>query len=152
MAFRGTRVVVEVGSSGNAFLESTGGPRLDFEPGPGTDVGTRTTGAGDAMELDAQGVVRCCCTRELDDFAVDEASGGNAGAVDEEAAARATRSSICREDCEDDRDEVAFLALSSRPAVIPAHSLPIEVGTSSGNCWRCCKHTVSDSIMDESVK
>lgn len=57
----------------------------------------------------------------------------------EEAAAaeRATRSNTCLDDCEDERDVVACFAFNTRPPVIPAHSVPVPVGTRSGNWFRC---------------
>lgn len=59
-ALRGTRELVDIGSSGNAARERLGGAAFVFAPGPGTDVG-RMTGAGDGAEAaaddDAHGVL-----------------------------------------------------------------------------------------------
>lgn len=52
---------------------------------------------------------------------------------DEEATARATRSRTCLDDCEDERDAVDCFAFRTRPPVMPAQSVPVPVGTSSGN-------------------
>ena len=156
----GTRVVLFVGSSGNADFESTAGPPFDLAPGPGTDVGARTTGAGDddaavPAPEDAHGVVRWGW-RKLDELLgpPDPWRGGNAFApgvpargagaeLDDaagaglDAAARATRSHSWREDWADERVAVECFALRTRPLVTPAHSEPVAVGTSSGNWLRC---------------
>lgn len=60
----------------------------------------------------------------------------------EEVAARATRSSNCPEDCEDDREAVVRFALRTRPVAIPAHSEPTAVGASDGNSFRRYKYGV----------
>ena len=158
----GRRAVLLVGSSGNADFENTAGPPFVRAPGPGTDVGARTTGAGDGMDApapapeEAHGVVRWGWRKELDEPAAPfdgPWSGGNAFAVGApargagaepgaglEAAARATRSQSWREDwAEAARVAVECFALRTRPLVTPAHSEPVAVGTSSGNWLRCCQ-------------
>ncbi|KAI9070029.1 hypothetical protein FKP32DRAFT_1670840, partial [Trametes sanguinea] len=113
----GTRGALVDGSSGNADLEKTAGPGFARAPGPGTEVGARTTGAAGTAGAppEAHGVTRCGWRNAV---AVDGpaaadacnggklfAAGGRPGAnevdgwdADVEAAARATRSKSWRED------------------------------------------------------
>ena len=60
MAALGTRGALLDGNSGNADFDSIAGVALLFAPGPGTEVGTRGTGAADeAVAVDeAHGVKR----------------------------------------------------------------------------------------------
>lgn len=145
----GTRAAEVLGNSGNAALDSAGvdGPRLRASDaaGPGTETGPRAiAGAGAA---DTHGVARCCWRNagEAEDEAAGckagKRSGGRAGGIDgddeDDAAARATRSQTWREDCKEVRAEVDCFACKTRPLVMPDHSVPMAVGTNSGNWPRC---------------
>lgn len=103
-------------------------------------MGTGVAAAAD----DAHGVFLCDCRNA--GFVVGgckggKRSGGRAGGIEEaeedEPAACATRSHSCLDDCAELRDAVECLAFRTRPLVTPAHCVPVEVGTSSGNCPRC---------------
>jgi len=124
----GTRAPEADGRSGNAAFERLGGGGAlpDRAAGPGTDIGPRTTGApldeevAAAADEPAQGVLRCPCPLGAGALGPGarggDPSGGKAGAADvgaeasglpdpgtglveDDAAARATRSRTCPEDC-----------------------------------------------------
>lgn len=72
------------------------------------------------LEGPARAGNRSTC-RELDDAEGGALAPGTVREVEDDAlAARATRSHTCREDCCEDRDTVACLALRTRPLAIPA--------------------------------
>lgn len=129
-AARETYALEVVGSSGNADFDREGAGRLTFAPGPGTEVGPRGAGFDEAV-AEAQGVFREPWRNGVvlaEGPAVCKAGkrscgccGVGDGEADDDAAACATRSHTCREDWEEARIDVAFLALRTRPLVTPAH-------------------------------
>lgn len=99
----GTRVDVDIGSSGKAARERFGGPDLVRAPGPGTDTGARTTGGVEAPDAAPAHGVLCWAWRNPlapaaagcrggKAFAAEAAPGREGPCLDDEPAARATRS------------------------------------------------------------